>query len=87
MAESTANGSSTAGARSAGSTPVPQRRRVSIIGLVFSLAFFAVASVGFSGDPWWLLNEATKWVIAGVVALVGLSLLVTALPGRQRNQP
>ena len=71
--------------RSTGSTPVPQRRRVSVIGLVFSLAFFAVASVGFSGDPWWLLNEATKWVIAGVVALVGVSLLVTALPGRQKN--
>ena len=80
MAEST-----TTGAGTAGSTPAPQRRRVSIIGLVFSLAFFAVASVGFSGDPWWLLGEATKWVIAGVVAVVGISLLLSALPGRQQQ--
>lgn len=77
--------SDTTGAGSAGSTPAPQRRRVSIIGLVFSLAFFAVASVGFSGDPWWLIGEATKWVIAGVVALVGVSLLASALPGRSRK--
>lgn len=62
-----------------------QQRRVSIIGLFFSLVFLAVASVGFTGDPWWLLNEATKWVIAGVVALVGIGLLVTALPGRNRK--
>ncbi len=61
------------------------QQRVSVIGLFFSLVFFAVASVGFTGDPWWLLNEATKWVIAGVVALVGIGLLVTALPGRNRN--
>ena len=62
-----------------------QRRRVSIIGLLFSLVFLAVASVGFTGDPWWLLNEATKWVVAGVVLLVGIGLLATALPGRQRK--
>lgn len=61
------------------------RTRVSVIGLVFSLAFLAVASVGFTGDPWWLFTEATKWVIAGLVALVGVSLLVTALPGRHRK--
>lgn len=61
------------------------RRRVSVIGLLFSLIFLAVASVGFTGDPWWLFTEATKWVIAGVVALVGVTLLFTALPGRQRK--
>ena len=53
---------------------------------MFSLVFLAVASVGFTGDPWWLLNEATKWVVAGVVAVVGISLLVTALPGRNRKE-
>jgi len=62
-----------------------QRRGVSIIGLLFSLAFFAVASVGFTGDPWWLLHEATKWVAAGIVAVVGIALLLTALPGRQKR--
>jgi len=62
-----------------------QRRGISIIGLLFSLAFFAVASVGFTGDPWWLLNEATKWVVAGVVAVVGIGFLLTALPSRQKK--
>jgi hypothetical protein len=61
------------------------RSRVSVIGLLFSLIFLAVASVGFTGDPWWLFNEATKWVVAGVVAIVGVTLLATALPGRQRK--
>ena len=61
------------------------KRQVSVIGLLFSLIFFAVASVGFTGDPWWLFNEATKWVVAGIVAVVGITLLVTALPGRQHK--
>ncbi len=56
------------------------RRHVSVIGLLFSLIFLAVASVGFTGDPWWLFTEATKWVIAGLVAVVGVILLFTALP-------
>jgi len=62
-----------------------QQRGISIIGLLFSLAFFAVASVGFTGDPWWLLNEATKWVVAGIVAVVGIGLLLTALPSRHKK--
>jgi putative Mn2+ efflux pump MntP len=64
----------------------PQRRRVSVIGVVFALIFLAVASVGFTGDPWWLVNAATKWVVAGIVAVIGVSLLASALPGRQRNK-
>ena len=56
------------------------------IGLLFSLVFLAIASVGFTGDPWWLLNEATKWVIAGIVAAVGIGLLLTALPSRGHKQ-
>ena len=63
-----------------------QGRRVSVVGVVFALIFLAVASVGFTGDPWWLFNSATKWIVAGVVALIGVSLLATALPGRQRNK-
>ena len=63
------------------------RRRVSVIGIFFALMFLAVASVGFTGDPWWLLSSATKWIIAGVVALIGVGLLATALPGRQRKNP
>jgi len=63
-----------------------QRRRVSVIGVVFALIFLAVASVGFTGDPWWLFTQATKWIVAGVIAVIGVSLLATALPGRQRNK-
>jgi len=60
-------------------------RRVNPVGLMFAVAFLAVASMGFSGDPWWLFNSATKWVIAGAVAVVGISLLASALPGRNRK--
>ena len=63
-----------------------RRGRVSVIGIVFALIFLTVASVGFTGDPWWLFNAATKWIVAGVVAVVGVSLLATALPGRQRDK-
>lgn len=68
-------------------TERPERRRMNPIGLMFALAFLAVASMGLTGDPWWLLNSATKWVIAGAVAVVGISLLATALPGRNRKTP
>lgn len=64
-----------------------ERPRVNPIGLMFALAFLAVASVGFTGDPWWLFNSATKWVVAGAVAVVGISLLASALPGRTRKNP
>jgi hypothetical protein len=63
-----------------------QRRRVNVIGVLFALIFLAVASVGFTGDPWWLFAQATKWVVAGVIAVIGVSLLATALPGRQRKK-
>lgn len=65
-----------------GTRTTGRRRGVNWIGLLFSLIFLSIASVGFSGDPWWLLNESTKWVLAGLVATVGMALLVTALPHR-----
>ena len=69
-----------------GTQTTPTRRRgVNWIGLLFSLIFLSVASAGFSGDPWMLLNESTKWVVAGLVAAVGIGLLVTALPNRGRK--
>jgi len=56
--------------------------------LVLSLVFLAVASAGFSGDPFWLLNDGTKWMVAGVVALIGMGMLVSSLPrGRDRTPP
>lgn len=69
-----------------GTRATSRRRGVNWIGLIFSLIFLSVASAGFSGDPWLFLNEATKWVVAGVVAAVGIGLLITALPGRGRQR-
>lgn len=68
-----------------GTRTARRRRGVNWIGLIFSLIFLSVASAGFAGDPWLLLNEATKWVVAGVVAAIGIGLLMTALPGRNRR--
>ncbi len=65
-------------------TGTPARRRVNVFGVVMSLVFLTVASVGLSGNPWWLLDSAAKWIVAGVIAVVGLTLVVTALPGARR---
>lgn len=63
--------------------------RTNVIGVVMSLVFFVVASVGLTGNPWWLWEAGTKWIIAGAIALVGLGLLSSALPrkrpGKSRN--
>lgn len=61
------------------------RRRVSITGIILALVFLAIASVGWTGDPFWLLNEGTKWVAAGVLALIGLGLVATTLPGMRKR--
>lgn len=63
-----------------------QRRDIKPAGLVLALVFLAVASVGFTGDPWWLFTTAAIWIAATVVALVGLVLLFGALPGRRRSR-
>ncbi len=66
-------------------TTAPARRRVNVIGVVLSLVFLVVASVGLTGNPWWLLDSGAKWIIAGLIALTGLGLLLTALPGGRRR--
>ena len=66
----------------------PASRRVSIVGILIALVFLAIASVGFTGDPFWLFNEGTKWMAAGALALIGLGMLATTLPGlRRRPKP
>ncbi|WP_157970607.1 hypothetical protein [Nakamurella deserti] len=66
------------------SGPTP-RGRVSITGIVMALVFLAVATVGFTGNPFWLLDEGTKWVVAGLLALVGLGLVASTVPGIRRR--
>ncbi len=66
-------------------TSTGQRRGVYWIGLLFSLVFLSVATAGFRGDAWWLFSDAAKWAVAGVVAAIGVGLLLTALPGRGRR--
>ncbi len=65
-------------------TTAPARRGVNVIGVAMSVVFLVVASVGLTGNPWWLFDAGAKWIVAGVVALIGLGLLATALPGRRR---
>jgi hypothetical protein len=62
------------------------RRRVSWFGVVMAFVFLGIASVGFTGDPFWLFSQATKWIAAGVLALIGIGLLVTTLPGARRRR-
>jgi hypothetical protein len=57
-----------------------------VVGVVLSLVLLTVALVGLTGDPWWFLQSAVKWVIAGAMALIGLGLLLGTLPGRSRDR-
>lgn len=61
------------------------RGRVSLTGIVISLVFLCIASAGFTGDPFWLINAGTKWAVAGVLALIGLGLVASTLPGLRRR--
>jgi len=57
-----------------------------VIGVVLALVFLTVSAIGLTGDPWWLVDSAVKWLVAGAIALVGLGLLLTALPGVARDR-
>jgi hypothetical protein len=61
-------------------------RRIDVVGVVLALVLLTVASVGLTGDPWWFLQSAVKWVIAGAIALIGLGLLLGSLPGRSGHR-
>lgn len=73
------------GAAGAGE-PTGRRRRTDAVGLVFGVLFLAIAVVGILGTAWWLAPHLGPWVLAGVIALVGLAMIVSALPGRRRHQ-
>jgi hypothetical protein len=61
---------------------MPDSRQPNVAGLFWSLIFSVVAVVGFTGSFGWIFQNVTKWVVAAVVALVGLALLISALPRR-----
>lgn len=63
--------------------PEPERR-VSVTGIALALIFLSVASVGMTGDPFWMLNEGTTWVAAAVLGLIGLGLVATTVPGLRK---
>jgi len=58
---------------------------VNVVGVVLSLIFLTVSAVGLTGDPWWFVDSGAKWIVAGAIALIGIALLATALPGAQRS--
>jgi len=61
------------------------RRRPDSLGILMGLLFLVIASVGLSGSVWWLLSGHWKWIAAGAVALVGLTMVLSSLPGRRRH--
>lgn len=66
-------------------TRATARRRIDPLGIVMALLFLGVASVGMSGSIWWLGSGHWKWMAAGAVALVGLAMVASSLPGRRRR--
>lgn len=72
--------------RSDGPTTPDDDRRINLGGLFWAAIFAVVAVVGFAGNFEWIYDTATKWILAGVVALIGLGLLLTALPRRGGSQ-
>ncbi len=56
-----------------------------MFGALLAALFLAVASMGLTGNTWWLLTGSWEWIAAGVVAAIGLVLVATSLPGRRRG--
>lgn len=61
------------------------RPRVNSVGVIVSLVFLFVAVSSLAGGTRWLFTADAKWVLTGLIALVGVVLVITALPGRRRN--
>ncbi len=74
---------STAPAARPGRIARPARRRLP--GVLVAFVFLTIATMGITGDPFWLLNQGTPWVAAGVLALLGLGLIGSTLPGLRKR--
>lgn len=66
--------------------PHVSRGRTDTVGLVFGVLFLAAAGMGVAGTAWWLAPGLGPWTAAGVVALVGLAMILSAVPGRRRRR-
>jgi hypothetical protein len=60
-------------------------RRFDPLALIFGLLFLAIGGSAWSGSPFWIFSTAGKWIVCGVIAFVGLTLLFSALPKRRRD--
>lgn len=59
------------------------RRRVDVGLLITALAMGVIAAIGISGDSWWLVPNLLPWTVAGVIAIIGLGLIISTLPRRR----
>lgn len=61
------------------------RRPIDIVALLAAFALLAIAAIGISGSTRWVIPHLLPWAGAGVVALVGLGLILSSLPRRRRR--
>lgn len=68
-----------------GADDAPRKRRgIDLMALVIALVLIAVAAIGIGGDTWWLIPNLLPWALAGVAALIGVGLIVSTLPRRNK---
>lgn len=61
-------------------TPVRPRRRFDLVGLIFGFLFLTVAVGALAGDPMWAVSSGGVWVVTGLVAVLGVGLLLSTIP-------
>lgn len=59
------------------------KRGVDMFSLLMAVLFGAVAASGLIGYPWWMLSGDLKWIAAGLVAAIGMAMVLSSLPARR----
>lgn len=62
-----------------------RRPRINPAGVIISIVFLLVSVSALADSTRWLFTADAKWVLTGLIALVGVVLVVTALPGNRRD--
>lgn len=57
-----------------------RRRRFDLVGLIFGFVFLTVAIGALAGDPMWAVSRGGVWVVTGLIAVLGLGLLISTIP-------